>query len=447
MTDQTPGRPSVDDLLQEVLSVVNELARKSAGGDYLYRGEPESYPEVSSGLYRKYRIIAVEEFDIRIVQTEMLQEAKKFIGETGENDNEVLDQLQHFGYSTNLIDFTTDYHIALFFACDGKPKKDGRVILLNKTDYPLRNPTGPANRVIAQKSVFVQPPDGFVEPSDVVVIPHQLKERILKYLDNAHGVAARTIYNDLHGFIRYHGTHESAYAAFYEALMHKQKGDREAAIKAYTKSIELNPHGVTAYYNLGGIYLSLGENDLAIQDYCSTIDLDPRFLPAYSNRAAAYGRKGDHDLAIQDHNKVIELNPHFAISYANRAATYIWKGNLDHAIQDCNKAIELDPHLAISYDNRGVAYSRKGQNHLAIKDFNRAIGLDPRYARAYYNRGESRLYLEDWDQARSDLYKAQSLGVDIVSEFCGQFGSVPAFERKHNVKLPASIAQLLTRPE
>ena len=121
----------------------------------------------------------------------MLQEAKKFIGETGEDDNEVLDQLQHFGYSTNLIDFTTDYHIALFFACDGKPKKDGRVILLNKTGYPLRNPTGPANRVIAQKSVFVQPPQGCVEPSDVVVIPHRLKNRILKHLDQAHGVAAR----------------------------------------------------------------------------------------------------------------------------------------------------------------------------------------------------------------------------------------------------------------
>ncbi len=412
MSNQMPDQPSDDDLLQEVLRVINELARKSAGGDFLYRGEPKCYKQVSSGLYRKYEKIAADNFDIGIVQREMLQTAKEFVGETGEDDNEILDQLQHFGYSTNLIDFTTDYHIALFFACDGKPKKDGRVILLNKTDYLLRNPTGPANRVIAQKSVFVQPPQGFVEPSDVVVIPHRLKNPILKHLDQAHGVAARTIYNDLHGFIRYHGTHESAYAAFYKGFIRWKEGNFDAAIKAYSKSIDLNPH----------------------------------FIPAYSNRAAAYGRKGDHDLAIQDHNKVIELNPHFAISYANRAATYIWKDNLDHSIQDCNKAIELDPHLAISYDNRGVAYSRKGQNHLAIKDFNRAIGLDPRYARAYYNRGESRLYLEDWDQARSDLYKAQSLGVDIVSEFCGQFGSIPAFEKKYNVELPASIAELLTRP-
>ena len=48
MSVHAPNQPSDDDLLQDVLAVINELAKKSAGGDYLYRGEPESYPEVSS---------------------------------------------------------------------------------------------------------------------------------------------------------------------------------------------------------------------------------------------------------------------------------------------------------------------------------------------------------------------------------------------------------------
>ena len=149
----------------------------------------------------------------------MLQTAKEFVGETGEYDNDILDQLQHFGYSTNLIDFTTDYHIALFFACDGEPEKDGRVILLDKKRYPPRKPRVPDNRVIAQKSMFVQPTKGFVQPSQVVIIPNGLNDRILKYLKQAHGVSAEVVYNDLHGFIRYNSTHESAYAAFYEGLI------------------------------------------------------------------------------------------------------------------------------------------------------------------------------------------------------------------------------------
>ena len=44
-------------------------------------------------------------------------------------DFELLTEIQHYGGKTNLIDFTTDYLIALFFACDGHHDKDGRVIL------------------------------------------------------------------------------------------------------------------------------------------------------------------------------------------------------------------------------------------------------------------------------------------------------------------------------
>ena len=128
MSDQTPDRPPDDDLLQDVLAVISELARKSAGGDFLYRGERESYPKVSSGLYRKYSSIVDMGLDIESVQREMLQNAKRFIRHTEEEDDDILDQLQHYGYSTNLIDFTTDYHIALFFACDGEAKEEGRVI-------------------------------------------------------------------------------------------------------------------------------------------------------------------------------------------------------------------------------------------------------------------------------------------------------------------------------
>ena len=123
MSDQAPDRPSDDDLLQEVLATINELATKSAGGDYLYRGEPECYPKVSSGLYRKYERFAAGDFDIGIVQAEMLQNAKEFIGEAGEDDDEIQDQLQHYGYSTNLIDFTTDSHIALFLRLRRRTRK------------------------------------------------------------------------------------------------------------------------------------------------------------------------------------------------------------------------------------------------------------------------------------------------------------------------------------
>ena len=82
----------------------------------------------------------------------------------------------------------------------------------------IRQPQNPVNRVIAQKSVFVQPPKGFVEPDAEINIPKDLKKPLLDHLRKYHGISTATIYNDLHGFIKNQGIHQSAYTAFYTAL-------------------------------------------------------------------------------------------------------------------------------------------------------------------------------------------------------------------------------------
>ena len=140
-----------------VQDIIRAIEKKSAEGGYIYRGEPECYEgdpyygKVSSTLWREYGI-DVEHCDIEIVQNEMLNGAKKHLGHlpqdsdtdftavlneeqehTGETVNfEILTEIQHYGGKTNLIDFTEDFFIALFFACDGHHDEPGRVILQKK---------------------------------------------------------------------------------------------------------------------------------------------------------------------------------------------------------------------------------------------------------------------------------------------------------------------------
>ena len=138
-------------------------------------------------------------------------------------EREILTELQHYGGITNLIDFTTDFLIAIFFACSGNPKDDGRVILLQKTksiENMILHPQNPRHRVVAQKSVFLHPPKGFVDVSanSIVTIPAHLKGRFLKYLRKFHGISTETIYNDIHGFIRNQNIQQNAYIQFNLAL-------------------------------------------------------------------------------------------------------------------------------------------------------------------------------------------------------------------------------------
>lgn len=132
--------------LSRVLAKIAEIVNASAEGDYIYRGESECHIKVSSNLYREYeKDIEAENFDIEVVQNEILKEAQEYTPHKMD-DLEILTELQHYGGKTNLIDFTTDYLVALFFACDGNRDKPGRVILLQKESevYKVIKP-GPFN--------------------------------------------------------------------------------------------------------------------------------------------------------------------------------------------------------------------------------------------------------------------------------------------------------------
>ena len=400
--------------LDEVLELVQLLAQRATGGDYIFRGEPQCYERVSSSLYRRYQDIEADSVDVEVVQSEILQEAKKYTRETDEF--EILTQLQHYGGQTNLIDFTTDCFIALFFACDGSSAEDGRVILLNKSGAMSRyitQPRNPANRVIAQKSVFARPPKGFVEPDKIVVTNQSLKRPTLDYLRTNHGISSETIYNDLHGFIRVQDIHKSAYTKFYEGRTFQIKEEYHQAIEQYTQALELDAQLTATYNNRGNSYYHKGDIALAIQDYDQALAIDPRDAAAYSNRGNAYKHKGDLDRAIQDYNRSLGIDPEYADTYYNRGNAFKDKGDLDRAIQDYGKAIEMNKGPSVAY--------------------------------AYYCRGIAWLRLSEWKRARPDLAAARYIGIPLAKALPSVgYEGVADFEHKNDVKLPGDIVDMLT---
>ena len=486
-----PDQSNPENRPRTIQDIITTIESKSADGVYIYRGERELHKEhpycgkVSSNLWREYGIDD-ERFDIEVIQTEMLNAAKKHIGQLPQDfrvdlttspnvssadteetiDFEILTEIQHYEGKTNLIDFSTDYFIALFFACDGSPDKDGRVIL-QKTDpinHWIKHPQNPRHRVIAQKSVFVRPPRGFIEPqeNDIVLIPKNLKQPMLQHLQKYHSISTESIYNDLHGFIRNQDVHGDAYTYFYKGFachnsadkttavdqkreeyesaiehytkaielksdlpeayinrgnVYAKKSDFDSAIKGYNMGITLNPNYAESYYNRGLAYNGKSEFDRAIKDFDMAIKLDPDYVGAYSDRGLAYAGKGDFDRAIEDYNMAIKLDPDFAKAYNNRGVAYKEKGDFDRAIEDHDIAIKLDPDFAEPYNNRGVAYREKGDFDRVIEDYNIAIKLDPDFAKAYNNRGVAYREKGDFDRAIEDYNMAIKLEPDYVSPY------------------------------
>lgn len=327
-----------DTFPREIFDIIQKIANLSARGNYIFRGEPKRHCKISSTLYRECRSVFREadlesefsDFDIKAIEEEILDQVNVFIPR-GEHisDPSVLTQLQHYSSQTNLIDFTTDYNIALFFACDSQPNEKGRVIVQKKDLVRTVQPLGARHRVLAQKSVFVQPKRGYIDPNEsdykVVDIPACLKNDILRYLRNTHEITTETIYNDIHGYIRNKQIHKSAYREFYIAFTYEGKAEK---IENRKEKHELW--------------------DKAIEHYDRALDYNPNFHRADTNRRTLHRKKKENDRDVQDISKALEITPERAPGpYTDRDYKAEWI-----AIHDPISALDriLESYDYLEYD-------------------------------------------------------------------------------------------------
>ena len=432
----TQNQSDCQNALGTVEDIIRAIEKKTADGDYIFRGESQCYEKVCSGLYRELRAVKVNYSDIADVQTEIVRDAKTYTDKT--DDFAILAELQHYGGKTNLIDFTTNYKVALFFSCYGHPDKPGRVIILQKTETVkkmLKYPRNSVKRAVDQDSVFIQPPNGFIEPDneDIINIPKDLKLLILDHLRGCpdREISPKTIYNDIHGFIRSQNYYWMAYREFYEGLIWKDKGDEAKvpsdkqkiyikSVNHYTKALEHDLQQAAVYNNRGNIYSAMGEIDKAINDLNKAIELKSDYANAYNNRGDTYRKKGDFDKAINDYNRAIELKSDFAEAYSNRGVAYRDRNDLPKALEDYNTAIRLNPNFAEAYNNRGNVYRSIGDLPKAFEDYNTVIRLKPDFAEAYNNRGIAYGIKDQVDKAIADFDKAIGLDPAFADAYCNR---------------------------
>ena len=154
----------------------------------------------------------------------------------------------------------------------------------------------------------------------------------------------------------------------------------------------------------------------------------------YFSSALEKFKKEDLNGAIEDYSKVIELKPEFSEAYIYRANTvFELTADFNKVIKDYNKAIELDSNNGYAFFSRAVAYSRKGDNYLAKLDFNKAIELRPNEGNYFRYRAYTKLSLNEYNGACTDIRKSIQLGIadkdiyQLIEQSCGQVDEMDYF--------------------
>ena len=368
------------------------------------------------------------------------------------SDLELLAELRHHQAATCLIDFTRNFHIALWFACVHDNEKDGKVFIVDSGDpglfedvTPERSrkpieeilganekdgdkfqkkvlywqPPAQSGRIIAQHSCFIFSSEEIpVRTYTEITIKKEDKPRIELALERYYGLDNKSVYRDFTGFAYANNEDQVLHRAsdsivkifaYIQANEMAKQGEYEAAIKAYDRVIVIDPRFADAYYNRGLAKIRLKKFQEATEDFDRAIALNPDDIYCYLNRGVARNHLRQFQEAIEDFDKAVELDDSCAYAYVNRGVAKAESYRYEEAVDDFSKAIELKPDNAELHFNRGKACKEMGRHEEAVDDFSRAIELKPDDAEFYFNRGECYKELDRHEEAEEDFAKAEEL--------------------------------------
>ena len=177
---------------EKIRELEQEIESRTSDGEWIFRGESKFNDQVNSSLYRKcIKLPRTNESNVHktmeLVEGRMQVEPGIFSPElhrglpppTPNWELYVLIATQHLGFKANLIDFTKEFKIALFFACSvipskparvANPEENGRLIMLRRDDERVREHLIEPEEIISRESSFLE------EIKDSLVIEHIKKQ-------------------------------------------------------------------------------------------------------------------------------------------------------------------------------------------------------------------------------------------------------------------------------
>ena len=198
---------------------------------HVFRGEPAAFGPIESSLCREFRKYVDQrnneerEVFLDSLQLYLLEEVAAVLPDVDENHigdlrdrkellrsstaRRLLYRLRHRGFPTNIVDFTGNLTVALYFACqEGHDDEDGRVLICARQPGHLLQPDISDLRVVVQNSRFYWFTQGVLsvegkEWARVFPIPRQHKPKLRVYLRNVHNMVHATLFPDLEGVMEW----------------------------------------------------------------------------------------------------------------------------------------------------------------------------------------------------------------------------------------------------
>jgi tetratricopeptide (TPR) repeat protein len=169
----------------------------------------------------------------------------------------------------------------------------------------------------------------------------------------------------------------AAGAILAEAQAALERGDLQAAEKAYRSAAEADPKSADAQVGLGNVLVQMGRPIEAEQALLAALRLDPNRAAAHTNLGVVYYQQGEMEKAAKAFSDALSLDDADAATTYLLAAVRLQQNDLPGAEKLLLKAQKLDPNLPEVYYGLGVLHRLKGEREQAIMAFRKYLAIGP----------------------------------------------------------------------
>jgi tetratricopeptide (TPR) repeat protein len=199
-------------------------------------------------------------------------------------------------------------------------------------------------------------------------------------------------------------------------VRYAEKGEIEAAMRAFDIILKMTPKDADTLYNVAKSLDVQGKTEKALEFYNRVLALVPDDADTHGALALIEARNGNLDRAVELYKEGLNKKPDDGGLHGGLGSLYLQMGRIDEAITELETAVKLKAD-SIIYGNLGMAVLAKGDGDKAMEYFSKAIKLDPANAEAHYNLGNCYLSQDLLAKAVGEYAKAIKIKPKYVKAY------------------------------
>ena len=203
-------------------------------------------------------------------------------------------------------------------------------------------------------------------------------------------------------------TNDMAEIFFLQGRIYEKINRNEESIKAYEKSLGINPGYRGANFNMGNIAYKEGRFRSSLIHYKNEIKLGPR-ADVYFNMAHAYADIYEPDSSQQVLHKAIATDSTYSDAYMLLGQMYKDAGDIDKALEYTQIGFDLNPQDLDNQYGLGLILLQIGKVNEAISYLTSVSDQRPWDHGAHYGMGQALIRLGREEEGKKYITKSDSL--------------------------------------